>query len=67
MLFVYTQVLEGEVVAVESFGMLINLGEGIRALCTNMHLSDVTVKRPKNRFKVIYNKHDTIPLLTATM
>lgn len=44
--------VEGEVAAVESFGLLVKLGEGVRALVPKNHLGDVTVKNPKTRFKV---------------
>lgn len=44
--------VEGEVAAVEAFGLLIKLGEGVRALVPKNHLGDVTVKNPKTRFKV---------------
>lgn len=44
-------VVEGEVAAVESFGLLVKLGEGVRALVPKIHLGDVTVKNPKSRFK----------------
>lgn len=44
--------VEGEVAAVESFGLLVKLGEGVRALVPKNHLGDVTVKNPKARFKV---------------
>lgn len=43
--------VEGEVAAVESFGLLVKLGEGVRALVPKNHLGDVTVKNPKARFK----------------
>ncbi|CAM9504306.1 unnamed protein product, partial [Ectocarpus fasciculatus] len=44
--------VEGEVAAVEAFGLLVKLGEGVRALVPKNHLGDVTVKNPKARFKV---------------
>eukprot|EP00903_Cladosiphon_okamuranus_P010099 g9564.t2 len=44
--------VEGEVAAVEAFGLLVKLGEGVRALVSKNHLGDVTVKNPKARFKV---------------
>ncbi|CAM9211625.1 unnamed protein product, partial [Ectocarpus sp. 12 AP-2014] len=44
--------VEGEVAAVEGFGLLVKLGEGVRALVPKNHLGDVTVKNPKARFKV---------------
>ncbi|CAM9531056.1 unnamed protein product, partial [Hapterophycus canaliculatus] len=44
--------VEGEVAAVESFGLLVKLGEGVRALVPKNHLGDVTVKNPKALFKV---------------
>lgn len=39
--------------AVESFGLLVKLGEGVRALVQKNHLGDTAVKNPKSRFKVI--------------
>lgn len=47
-------VVEGEVAAVESFGLLVKLGEGVRALVPKNHLGDVTVKNPKARFKASF-------------
>lgn len=44
--------VEGEVAAVEPFGLLVKLGEGVRALVPKNHLGDVAVKNPKARFKV---------------
>jgi len=44
--------VEGEVAAVEAFGLLVKLGEGVRALVPKNHLADVAVKNPKARFKV---------------
>lgn len=44
--------VEGEVAAVEAFGLLVKLGEGVRALVPKNHLGDVKVKNPKARFKV---------------
>lgn len=44
--------VEGEVAAVEAFGLLVKLGEGVRALVPKNQLGDVTVKNPKARFKV---------------
>lgn len=44
--------VEGEIAAVESFGLLVKLGEGVRALVPKNHLGDVAVKNPKARFKV---------------
>lgn len=44
--------VEGEVAAVEAFGLLVKLGEGVRALVPKSHLADVAVKNPKARFKV---------------
>ena len=38
--------------AVEAFGLLVKLGEGVRALVPKNHLGDVAVKNPKARFKV---------------
>lgn len=46
--------VEGEIAAVEAFGLLVKLGEGVRALVPKMHLGDVTVKSPKTRFKVMH-------------
>lgn len=45
-------VVEGEVQAVEAFGLLVKLGEGVRALVPKSHLADAGVKNPKTRFKV---------------
>ncbi|CAM9794523.1 unnamed protein product, partial [Ectocarpus sp. 8 AP-2014] len=45
--------VEGEVAAVEAFGLLVKLGEGVRALVPKNHLGDVAVKNPKARFKVL--------------
>lgn len=47
------QIVEGEVLSIESFGLFISLGEGVRGLCTTMHIIDAaTVKKTKNRHKV---------------
>ncbi|CAM9431765.1 unnamed protein product [Chrysoparadoxa australica] len=46
------QVLKGEVTAVEGYGALVSLGAGVRGIVTTMHLSDVAIKKPKNRFKI---------------
>lgn len=46
--------VEGEIAVVEAFGLLVKLGEGVRALVPKMHLGDVTVKSPKTRFKVMH-------------
>lgn len=45
--------VSGEVATVEAFGLLVKLGEGVRALVPKNHLADVTVKNPKARFKVL--------------
>lgn len=44
--------VSGEIAAVEAFGLLVKLGEGVRALVPKNHLGDIAVKNPKARFKV---------------
>ncbi|CAM9127824.1 unnamed protein product [Choristocarpus tenellus] len=44
--------VEGEIVAVEAFGVLVRLSNAVRALVTRHHLSEAGVKNPKKRFKV---------------
>lgn len=41
-----------QVAVVESFGLLVKLGEGVRALVQKNHLGDTAVKNPSSRFKV---------------
>ena len=47
-------IVEGEVVAVKPFGLLVKLGQGVQVLVPKMHLADATVKNPKIRFKVCF-------------
>lgn len=44
--------VEGEVVSVQDYGLLVKLGEGVRAIVLRNHLGEVSVKNPRNRFKV---------------
>lgn len=47
--------VEGEIAAVETFGLLVKLGEGVRAVVPNIHLGDVAITNPKARFKVSFS------------
>ena len=40
------------VTKVDSFGVLVDLGNGLQGIVTNMHLSDVEVREPKKHFRV---------------
>lgn len=48
-------VLKGEIVAFESFGLIVKLTKHIKGICPLMHLSDITfteIKRPAKKFVV---------------
>jgi rRNA biogenesis protein RRP5 len=44
--------IKGKVVAVDSYGVIASVAEGIQGLCPTMHLSDITLSRPEKLFKV---------------
>ena len=46
------QVHKGPIIAVESWGVLVQLGDDAKALVTNMHLADASVKDARSRFRV---------------
>ena len=43
--------VQGEVFRVDDFGVLVRLGQGVRAVVTTMHLADVPVQNPAAKFK----------------
>ncbi|GBG61584.1 hypothetical protein CBR_g22381 [Chara braunii] len=45
-------VIQGTVVAVEYFGVLLELSQHVRAICPSEHLSEVRLSRPSAKFKV---------------
>ncbi|KAJ3056513.1 Protein RRP5 [Rhizophlyctis rosea] len=44
-------IVKGEILKLESFGMLVALTPTIKALCPTRHLSDVTLQKPERMFK----------------
>ena len=46
------QIHKGPIIAVESWGVLVQLGDDAKALVTNMHLADASVKDARSRFRV---------------
>ncbi len=42
--------IQGTVITLEDFGMLIKVSDHIRGLCTSMHLADINLKHPEKKF-----------------
>ena len=42
--------IQGTVITLEDFGMLIKVSDHIRGLCTRMHLADINLKHPEKKF-----------------
>lgn len=46
------QVVKGQILKVDSFGMLVSLSETIRGLCPTSHLADITLIHSKKKLKI---------------
>lgn len=45
-------VVKAKVIAVDSFGAIVQLGSGVKALCPLRHMSELEITKPRNKFQV---------------
>lgn len=51
-------VVKGKVIAVDSFGAIVQFPGGVKALCPLPHMSEFEIVKPGKKFKVIFcNMH----------
>lgn len=46
-------VVKAKVIAVDSFGAIVQLASGVKALCPLRHMSEFEIAKPKKKFKVV--------------
>ena len=46
-------VVKAKVIAVDSFGAIVQLGSGVKALCPLRHMSEFEITKPRKKFQVV--------------
>lgn len=47
-------VVKGKVVVVDSFGAIVQLASGVKALCPIRHMSELDIAKPRKKFQVTW-------------
>ena len=47
-------VVKAKVIAVDSFGAIVQLASGVKALCPLRHMSEFEIAKPRKKFQVIF-------------
>lgn len=46
-------VVKAKVIAVDSFGAIVQLASGVKALCPLRHMSEFEITKPRKKFEVV--------------
>lgn len=47
-------VVRGKIIAVDSFGAIVQFPGGVKALCPLTHMSEFEIAKPRKKFKVYF-------------
>lgn len=50
-------VVKAKVIAVDSFGAIVQLTGGVKALCPLRHMSELDIAKPRKKFQVILSRY----------